>query len=109
MKKLNVTVYCNAIYNSHIMVPDDLSLEDAIEYARDNINDIELTELEFIPGEEEIDEFNCFFDDTPIPCKESCASLVNDLGIGYCVMKHGNRVGTMYDIMQGRCKCIFEE
>ena len=63
MKTLNVTVMCTAIYNSSIEVPDDMTLEEAIEYAKDNIQDIPLGELEYTPYSDEIDEENCEFED----------------------------------------------
>ena len=30
-KRLNLTIQCTAVYNSAIQVPDDMSLEEAIE------------------------------------------------------------------------------
>ena len=36
MKKLNVTATCMTVYNSSIDVPNNMSLEEAIEYAWDN-------------------------------------------------------------------------
>ena len=61
MKKLEVTIQCMAVYNSSIDVPDDMSLEDAIEYARDCIEDIPLGELEYVPDSDELDEEGCCF------------------------------------------------
>ena len=63
MRKLDVTVQCIAVYNSSIMVPKDLSLEEAIEYAKDHINSINITELEYINDSDEICEDECQFDD----------------------------------------------
>lgn len=63
MKKLNVSVICMAVYNSSIEVPDDMTLEEAIEYAREHIDDIPLGEVEWIPGGDELDEYNCDFDE----------------------------------------------
>ena len=34
MRKLNVTIECLAMYNSSIMVPSELTFEEAIEYAK---------------------------------------------------------------------------
>ena len=61
MKKLNVTVQCMAVYNSSIDVPDDMNLEEAIEYARDNIDEIPCGELQYIPDSDILDEDNCDF------------------------------------------------
>ena len=55
MKKLNVTVTCMAVYNSSIEVPDGMTLEEAIEYAKEHINDIS--------DSDELDEENCDFDE----------------------------------------------
>ena len=40
MKRLNVTIQCLAVYCSGIDVPDDMSLEEAIEYAKEHIKEI---------------------------------------------------------------------
>lgn len=34
MKKLNVTVNCMAVYDSYIEVPDNMNIEEAIQYAK---------------------------------------------------------------------------
>ena len=38
MRKLNVTVQCMAVYNSSIMVPRELTFEEAIKYAKEHID-----------------------------------------------------------------------
>lgn len=48
MRKLNVTVQCMAVYNSSIMVPRELTFEEAIKYAKEHIDEINLGELEYI-------------------------------------------------------------
>lgn len=62
MQKLNVTVQCSAVYNSSIMVPGELTLEEAIQYAKDHIDEISLGELDYISDSDELDEENCDFD-----------------------------------------------
>ena len=62
MKVLNVAVTCLAVYNSKIEVPDDMMLEDAIEYAKARINEIPIGELEYISDSYIIDEDNCDFE-----------------------------------------------
>ena len=62
MKTLNVTMICKAIYNSSIEVPDDMTLEEAIEYARKNNDEIYVGKMEWI-SDIEIDEENCDFDE----------------------------------------------
>lgn len=61
MKRLNVTVTCTACYNSSIEVPDDMDLDEAICYAADHIKDVPLTEMEYIPDSDILDEENCSF------------------------------------------------
>lgn len=39
MKRLNVTVTCMAVYCSGIDVPDEMTLEEAIEYAKKHIDE----------------------------------------------------------------------
>lgn len=63
MKKLHVTVTCMAVYNSSIEVPDGMTLEEAIEYAKEHINEIPLGEMEYISDSDELDEENCDFDE----------------------------------------------
>ena len=63
MKRLNLTATCMAVYNSSIMVPDELTLEEAIQYAKDHIDEICVGELNYIPDSDMIDEENCDFDD----------------------------------------------
>ena len=62
MKRLNVTVMCKAVYSSGIEVPDDMTLEEAIEYAKQHIQDIPVGELDWIENSDEIDEDNCDFE-----------------------------------------------
>ena len=62
MKKLNVTIFCQAIYNSSIQVPDEYTLEQALEYAKKHINEIPVaSDLEYIADSDILDEENCDF------------------------------------------------
>lgn len=61
MKKLNVTVTCMAIYTSSIDVPEELTLDEAIEYAKVHINEIPVGEIEYISESDEIDANYCGF------------------------------------------------
>lgn len=63
MKRLNVTVQCMAVYCSSIDVPDDLSFDEAIEYAKKHIDEIPCGELEYISDSDVLDEENCDFED----------------------------------------------
>ena len=62
MKELKVTVVCEAYYKSSIKVPDDISLQEAIQYAKNHINEIPVGELEWISDSDSIDEDNCEFE-----------------------------------------------
>lgn len=66
MERLNVTATCMAVYNSAIMVPDELTLEEAIQYAKDHISEISVGELSYISDSDMIDEENCDFDDQEV-------------------------------------------
>lgn len=61
-KTLNITAQCLAVYNSSIEVPFDMSLSEAILYAKNHINEIPISELEYISDSDEIDEENCYFE-----------------------------------------------
>ena len=63
MKRLNVTVQCMAVYNSSIEVPDNMTLEEAIEYAKKHLAEIPCGELEYISDSDELDEENCDFEE----------------------------------------------
>lgn len=60
---LNVTVTCQAVYNSSIAVPANLSFEDSIAYAKAHLDEIPLGALEYISGSDELDEENCDFEE----------------------------------------------
>lgn len=61
MKRLNLTILCIAVYNSGIDVPDNMSIEEAIKYAKSHLEDVPLGELEYIKGSDVLDEENCDF------------------------------------------------
>ena len=63
MKILNVTCICNAVYNSSIEVPDNMTREEAIQYAKEHINEIPCNELEYISDSDVLDEENCDFEE----------------------------------------------
>jgi hypothetical protein len=64
MKILNVTVLCQAYYNSYIEVPDDMTFDEAIEYAKEHIDDIPiLSPLEYVSCSDELDVENCDFEE----------------------------------------------
>jgi len=62
VKRLNVTVQCMAVYNSSIEVPDGMALEEAVDYAKDHLDEIPCGELEFSDSDE-LDEENCDFEE----------------------------------------------
>ena len=63
MKRLNVTIQCMAVYNSSIEVPEEMTLEEAIEYAKNHLNEIPLEELEYVDDSDILDEENCDFEE----------------------------------------------
>ena len=63
MKRLNVTVQCVAVYNSSIEVPEEMTFGEAIEYAKNHLDEIPLGELEYVSDSDTLDEENCDFDD----------------------------------------------
>lgn len=66
MKRLNVTMICQAVYNSSILVPDEMSLSEAIAYAATKKDEIPLGTLEYIPDSDELDEDNCDFNNDTV-------------------------------------------
>ena len=63
MKRLNVTVFCKAVYNSGIDVPDNMTREEAIEYAKAHLDEIPCGEWDYVSNSDELDEKNCNFDE----------------------------------------------
>lgn len=62
MKKFIVSVQCLATYTSSIDVPDDMTREEALEYARAHIDEIPIkSSLEHVGDSDELDEENCDF------------------------------------------------
>lgn len=63
MKKLKVSAICRCWYTSSIEVPDEMTIEEAIEYAKENIDIIPLGDLEYISNSDELDEELCEFEE----------------------------------------------
>lgn len=61
MKTLNVKVQCMAYYSSSIEVPDDMTLKESIQYAKEHLDEIPCGELEYVSDSDELDEENCDF------------------------------------------------
>lgn len=61
MKRLNLTIQCMAIYNSGIDVPDEMSIDEAIEYAKQHLKEVPLGVLEYVADSDVLDEENCDF------------------------------------------------
>lgn len=59
MARLNVTIQCIAVYRSYIEVPDGMTFEDAIEYAKQHLEAIPLGVLEYVPDSDALDTENC--------------------------------------------------
>lgn len=57
MKRICLTVYCQASYTTSIEVPNDVEKEeDAVQYAKDHMDQLPLGLLEYISDSDEIDE-----------------------------------------------------
>jgi hypothetical protein len=52
-----------ATYNSYIEVPDNMNINEAIQYAKEHISNIPIGVLEYIPDSDELDDENCDFED----------------------------------------------
>lgn len=62
-KKLNVVCTCMSYYTSSIEVPADYTLEQAIAYAKEHIDEIPIeSDLEYIGDSDELDEEHCEFE-----------------------------------------------
>lgn len=63
MKKLNVKVWCTCSYEGSIEVPDNLTLEEAIAYAKEHIEEIPLGSMTYLPESDDLDEEMCEFEE----------------------------------------------
>lgn len=68
MKKLFLTINCQAVYTGSILVPADMNFEQAMAYANKHIDSVPPYPLEYI-GNDELDKDNCKLDDTIITVK----------------------------------------
>lgn len=55
-RPFKVCVYCQAYYKTEIDVPANLTKEEAFAYAKEHLQDIPITELEYIPDSDELDD-----------------------------------------------------
>lgn len=63
MKKLNVTIEFKMVGMSSIMVPDEMDIEEAIEYAKQHIDEINTPDdASYISGTDVINEDYCDFE-----------------------------------------------
>ena len=64
MKKLHLTVYVTSIGDTSIRVPDNLTVEEAIQYAKEHLSEVALpSNLDPDHGTMVLDEENCDFED----------------------------------------------
>ena len=59
MQKLNLSIKCGVVYNTCIMVPDGMTKEEAIRYAKTHIDQMPITTLTYIPKSDEVLEDTC--------------------------------------------------
>lgn len=109
MKQLNVSIVYEMVGMSSIMVPDELSLEEAIEYAKEHISEIPTpnrNESDWICDSDEVDEENCDFDDEydGDDEDEDCETKISSL-IELCeYIQYGGMLEELDEI--GDCECI---
>jgi hypothetical protein len=66
MKKLNVTIVYQMVGMSSISIPNDMTIEDAIQYAKEHIDEIPTpspNNSNWIRYSDNIDEENCDFEE----------------------------------------------
>jgi divalent metal cation (Fe/Co/Zn/Cd) transporter len=64
MKRLHITLVYSVVGDTHLDVPDELSVEEAIEYAKEHMDYVRLPyNAEYIEDSEVLDEENCDFED----------------------------------------------
>lgn len=64
MKKLNLTIEVRAACSASLSVPDDMDLNTAIAFAKENMSALDVSSsAQFIPGSEEILEQHCCFEE----------------------------------------------
>lgn len=61
MKTLKIQATCRASYKGSIEVPDDMSLEEAVKYAREHLDEIACEDLQYLDGDK-LDEELCEFE-----------------------------------------------
>lgn len=81
MKTLDVAAWCQAYYSSKIEVPAYMSLEEAINYAKDKLNDIPLGPLEYVQESDCLDEENCGFAEDDVICNGMLKTYLVDGGV----------------------------
>jgi len=64
VKRLKGKIQCVATFSFGIDIPEHIvTLEEAIDYAKEHVNEIPVGELEYVSDSDEIDESSCYFDD----------------------------------------------
>lgn len=68
-KVLNVTCTCIATYTSSILVPEYMTIEEAMDYAEQNLDVIPInSDLSYVPDSDQLDRENCNFEDDSEEC-----------------------------------------
>lgn len=100
MKKLHLTVYVTSIGDTSIRVPDNLTVEEAIQYAKEHLSEVALpSNLDPDHGTMVLDEENCDFEDADETATgdepwQSCRQL------GYCTVLGEHSNPTVFDCDQ---------
>ena len=56
-------IWCMASYKSCLEVPAHMTYEEAVEYAKEHLNEAPLGVLDYVPDSDELDDENCGFAD----------------------------------------------
>lgn len=66
MKTLHLTVFVTSIGDTSIQVPDHMTLEEALQYAKEHMDEVALpSNLDPAHESMQLDEENCDFEDVP--------------------------------------------
>lgn len=54
-KKLKLRVWCEAYYDTELEVPENMTLEQAYAYAEEHLDEVPLTNLEYLEDSDNLD------------------------------------------------------
>lgn len=96
MKRLHLTVFVTSVGDTGIWVPDDMSLDEALQYAREHLNEVSLPgNLDPDRGSMSLDEENCDFEDADPDSAEQPWQTCRQKG--YCTVLGEHSNPTVFD------------